>query len=334
MSSNRYPAIQGLGVVVIGRNEGERLIRCLVSLKGSGAAIVYVDSASTDASVQRAQELGATVCQLSLHVPFTAGRARNEGFARLLELHPAVRFVQFVDGDCEVASDWMRRACDHLLSNETAAIVCGRRKERYPERSVYNWLCDVEWDTPVGSVEACGGDFMVRAEVFSALGGFNAKLIAGEEPEMCYRLRKQGWEVHRIDGQMTDHDAAMTRFGQWARRSSRAGYAYAARAALHWRDRSAYCWRENGRILLWAFALPILVLMLSLLFSPWFALLALAYPLQFVRTAAQLSKAGLDAGARVYAFFVLLGKWPEFYGQTLFLTRWLSGREQRIIEYK
>ena len=44
-------APRDLGAVVIGRNEGARLERCLDSLQGTVACIVYADSGSEDGSV-------------------------------------------------------------------------------------------------------------------------------------------------------------------------------------------------------------------------------------------------------------------------------------------
>ena len=94
-----------VGVVVIGRNEGPRLERCLASLIGAAQKIVYVDSGSTDGSVQMARRLGVEVVELDMTMPFTAARARNEGFARLQHVLPSMRHVQFVDGDCEVVAE-------------------------------------------------------------------------------------------------------------------------------------------------------------------------------------------------------------------------------------
>ena len=73
-----------LGVVVIGRNEGQRLARCLQSQAERTDSVVYVDSGSTDGSVALAQSLGVQVLALDPRTPFTAARARNEGFAALL----------------------------------------------------------------------------------------------------------------------------------------------------------------------------------------------------------------------------------------------------------
>jgi GT2 family glycosyltransferase len=321
-------------VVVIGRNEGARLVRCLDSLAEQGALLVYVDSGSTDNSLEEARSRGAIIVELERDRPFTAGRARNAGFRAAREAAPEIDYVQFVDGDCEVAADWLDFATTHLDQDPGAAVVCGRRKERFPKRTVYNHLCDVEWDTPIGDADACGGDFMARAEAFAAVKGFNNMIIAGEEPELCFRLRDKGWRITRADQLMTIHDADITRLGQWARRTARAGYAYAARATLHWRAPGGYCRRENLRIVFWAAVLPGATLIGSLFISPWSTLLLLLYPLQFWRIRRHFRKTHPAAPAGAHAFFMVLGYWPQFWGQLMFFTRLATGREQRIIEYK
>lgn len=208
-----------IGVVVIGRNEGQRLERCLVSLAHGADKVMYVDSGSTDGSLQLAANLGVAVLALDMSIPFTAARARNEGFAALQRLLPSMQLVQFVDGDCEVNASWLATAQAFLEQHPAVAVVCGRRRERFPQRSVYNLLCDLEWDTPVGEAKACGGDALMRADAFAAVGGFRPDLIAGEEPELCVRLRANGWKIWRLAAEMTLHDAGMTRFTQWWRRS-------------------------------------------------------------------------------------------------------------------
>jgi GT2 family glycosyltransferase len=159
--------------------------------------------------------------------------------------------VQFVDGDCELIDTWPQAALSFLETHTDAAAVFGRRREKYPEHSVYNWLCDQEWNVPVGEVRACGGDVMMQVDALVAVGGFRDDLIAGEEPELCVRLRAAGWRIHRIDEEMTTHDAAITRMGQWWRRVVRSGYAFAQGAHLHgappeklwvWESRRAWVW--------------------------------------------------------------------------------------------
>src|SRR5262249_504972 len=196
------------------RNEGERLRRCLESAS-TGAAVVYVDSGSTDGSAGWARDYGAEVVELDMTIPFTAARARNAGFRRLKETAPRLLYVQFVDGDCELAEGWLEKAVSFLGSHAGIGFVCGRRRERHPKKSMYNWLCDQEWDRPNGEADACGGDAMILAKAFEAVGGFRDDLIASEEPELCVRLRAAGYRIWRLDLEMTLHDASMTRFGQW-----------------------------------------------------------------------------------------------------------------------
>ena len=146
-----------LGAVVIGRNEGDRFRRCLGSLQGSVSPIVYVDSGSTDGSIAHAREQGVEVVELDASIPFTAARARNAGAERIKELVGDTGLVMFVDGDCEVSSDWLPAAKAFLGQHPDYAVAAGRRRERFPDASAYNYLCDVEWNTPVGDADACGG---------------------------------------------------------------------------------------------------------------------------------------------------------------------------------
>lgn len=322
----------GIGVVVIGRNEGARLERCLDSLAGAADQVVYVDSGSTDGSVPMAQARGVEVLALDMTQPFTAARARNEGFARLHRLMPAVRYVQFVDGDCEVVTGWLPAARAFLEQHADVAVVCGRRRERFPKRSIYNQLCDLEWDTPVGQAKACGGDALMRADAFIQAAGYRADLIAGEEPELCVRLRAQGWKIWRLDAEMTLHDAAMTRFSQWWRRSLRGGYAFAEGAFLHGAAPERHWLRESRRAWVWGLGVPLATLLACALFG-WGGLsLLLVYPLQVVRLMRRgrgsLQQNGLQAG------FLVLGKFPEMCGQVKFLLKRFGVGKSVLIEYK
>jgi glycosyltransferase involved in cell wall biosynthesis len=180
------------GIVAIGRNEGSRLAACLRSIRDFVPAIVYVDSGSQDDSVALARGAGADVVELDLRTPFTAARARNAGFTRLIELHPDLEFVFFVDGDCEVADGWMSAAVAFIREHADVAVVCGIRRERYPQRSIYNRLCDIEWQSaPFGDTKACGGDALIRTLALQKAGGYDAALICGEEPDLCIRLRSE-----------------------------------------------------------------------------------------------------------------------------------------------
>jgi GT2 family glycosyltransferase len=322
-----------VGAVVIGRNEGERLRRCLESLVASQVQhCVYVDSGSTDNSVAIARTLGVAVVELDMSRPFTAARARNEGFARLRALAPALVYVQFIDGDCELVSSWIAAAKQFLDQHRESAVVCGRRRERFPESSVYNLLCDIEWDTPIGEAKACGGDALMRISAFEAVGGFRADLIAGEEPELCVRLRAAGWNIWRLDAEMTLHDAAMTRFGQWWQRTLRGGHAFAEGAFLHGKPPERHWVAESRRAWLWGLGIPVAALVATWFCGVWGLLVWAVYPLQVVRLALSGRRTRRENWWR--AFCLVLGKFPEMLGQLKFYWRKVSAGETALIEYK
>ncbi len=312
-----------IAAVLIGRNEGARLVAALAAIPPDVFPIVYVDSGSTDGSVAAAQAAEARVVNLDMSRPFTAARARNEGFAALGTDLP--EFVQFIDGDCSLDPGWIPTATAFLQANPAVAVACGRRRERFPDASIWNRLCDEEWDTPIGKALACGGDALFRTSAFVAAGGYNPTLIAGEEPELCVRLRAAGWEIWRIDAEMTLHDAAMTRFSQWWKRTRRAGHAFAEGAALHGAPPERHFVSETRRALIWGAFFPLAGL-LGAVVTPWALLLWLALPLQMLRLAPRM---GLTR-----ATFLTLGKIPEAMGVAEYWIRRLSGRRAGLIEYK
>ncbi|MBL8725963.1 MAG: glycosyltransferase family 2 protein [Planctomycetes bacterium] len=329
-----------VGVVVIGRNEGERLRRCLQSLGPDVRRAVYVDSGSQDDSVSFARSLGALVVELDPQQPFTAARARNAGFAALERERPC-EFVQFVDGDCELAAGWLLRAAAELRADPELAVVFGRRRERARAASIYNRLCDLEWDVPVGEALSCGGDALMRSVALRQCGGFDPGRIAGEEPELCLRLRRGGFRIRRIDAEMTVHDAAMHRFGQWWRRTVRAGYVEAEGLAEHGRGYPR--WRSALSNLVWAIGLPVVAAVLLVvgvhrdvlwlwLGAPVAAVLLYLRLWRRIRTTTRNRWGAADSA--LYATFCVLGKWPATQGMLVWAWRRCVGARRRLIEYK
>jgi GT2 family glycosyltransferase len=331
-----------VGVVAIGRNEGERLRRCLASL--AGRRVVYVDSGSTDGSRELARSFGADVVELDLSRPFTAARARNAGFERLTRVHPDVELVQFVDGDCMLDPDWIDVGARTLRAERDAAVVCGRRREIAPERSVYDRLCDIEWDTPVGEARACGGDALMRADAFRRVGGFDPNMIAGEEPDLCLRLLRSGYRIVRADAEMTRHEAAMTRWTQWWKRALRTGHTTAELLAKYGNAPEHRRLRRASSALFWAVALPLIAVAafawsLAAL-GPLAAALVCAatiaaYALLLARVARRCARSGRSAAdARAYAISCALAKWPETWGMLMYTARRALGQRALWIEYK
>lgn len=328
--------MSSLGVVVIGRNEGERLVRCLDSLGSHEDRIAYVDSGSTDGSVEYSKDLGVTVVALDLEIPFTAARARNEGVEALLSKSPDLNYIQFIDGDCEMREGWMEAAAAFLDSHPEIVAVCGRRRERYPEATAYNKLTDMEWDTPIGLTDECGGDVMIRVSALQQVGGYNASLIAGEEPDLCYRMSKGGGQVMRLDAEMTWHDADLHHFSQWWQRSKRAGHAYAENYYNHRKDGKAFKRKELMSIFAWGAVLPLAAIG-GIPISGGLSLLALAGYITLWRRVKHYrqSQGDQDGEAELYATYCVMGKWAQAVGAIKFFwDRLVRGKRSVLIEYK
>lgn len=335
-----------IGIVVIGRNEGGRLELCLESLiKQTTGPLVYVDSGSTDNSVNFAKKLGVYVEELDISIPFTMARGRNTGFQRLMSKNPDLRYVQFVDGDCEVESSWIATAYEFLQDRQDVSVVCGFRRERFPEKSVYNTLIDLEWQGSVGDISACGGDAMYRTEIFQNSGGFNETMIAGEEPELCLRIRRDGGVVWRLDENMVIHDAALNKFSQWWTRTKRGGYAYAEGVAMHGSSPQRHYVSELARLLFYGVAVPGLWLCamvlgglvpnLSLLMVLSTLVMMFIYIKPFIGALRTRLRLGNDfATSCLYAGFCVLAKFPEAQGALRYFANRLSGKKTALIEYK
>ncbi|QDZ08052.1 glycosyltransferase [Sphingomonas panacisoli] len=315
-----------IGIVAIGRNEGERLIRCLASMP-LGMPVVYVDSASTDGSQAAAESAGAIVLALDMARPFTAARARAEGVAMLFDRFPDTDFVMFIDGDCEMEPGWLDAGADFLSTHPDFAAVCGRRRERHPEASFYNALADLEWDTPVGEAEACGGDSMMRADAYRQAGGFDPRIIAGEEPELCSRLRKANWRVMRLDAPMTIHDAATFHFSQWWNRGVRSGFGYAQTWRATRSGGSGLYARELARAVVWAGVLPLVSIVAAVVVHPAAILL---WP---VLSLLQLIRLGAKWGMRRAVLTVTM-RYAELLGALRYGGRLASGSPGGTITYK
>lgn len=328
--------MSNVGIVAIGRNEGERLHRCLNSVIGRGLTLVYVDSGSTDGSIELARDLGVEVVELDLSQPFSAARARNEGFERLCQINPEIGFVQFVDGDCEVIDGWLDRAVRTLEDHPDVAVVCGRRRERFPERTVYNRLADLEWDSPVGEANACGGDAMMRVEAVGKVGGYNPMIIAAEDDEVCLRIRREGWKVLRLDYEMTMHDMAMTRLWQWWRRSTRTGHAYAEGSAMYGRTPERHFVRQTRSTIVWGILIPLTALGLAWPTRGLSFILMAGYFLLYRRTYRYYSvqRGWPSADARLFARWIVLAKFPHALGLIRYWLGRLSGQRSAGIEYR
>jgi hypothetical protein len=302
-----------------------------------GCPVVYVDSGSSDGSLERA----ASLCDLALGLdparPFSAARARNEGLRALVAARPQLQLIQFLDGDCTLLPGWLEAAEPAMAADAARAVVVGPLRERHPEASAYNRMCALEWRSTPGDLTnfgALGGIMLVRVDVFMRVGGFDEQIIAGEDSEFGVRVALAGFKVTKIAVEMATHDADIQRFAQWWRRAVRGGHAIGQRFSLHGRDAIGDCARERRSVLVWGLTLPVTIVVLAPATHGLSLLLAVGYSVLGQRIVRYRRGQGDSAAdARLYARFVVIGKFAEAWGLLKFYVNNMAGRF-RIIEYK
>ena len=327
-----------LSVVVIGRNEGERLSRCLESishmrpLQGS-IEVIYVDSGSTDGSLERAVQFKAKVKRLESANPCAAA-ARNVGW-RVAK----APIIFFLDGDTVLESNFVADSIAEL-NDPNVAVVFGNRREIKPKASIYNRVLDLDWNAPAGIVEFCGGDALMRREVLESVGGFDERLIAGEEPEMCRRIRALGFTILHVDRPMTGHDLAMTRFSQYWRRAVRTGYAY-AEVSARFRNTDLPLWdRKARRNIVHGAGLLGIIVGAPLCSIAFHSLIPVATAVAIIavlaiRTAIKFRwKTADPATILLFGLHSHLVQIPLLFGQLKYQRDRFTGRTSKLIEYK
>jgi cellulose synthase/poly-beta-1,6-N-acetylglucosamine synthase-like glycosyltransferase len=331
--------LPALSVVVIGRNEGQRLVRCLKSIASihsahEGIEIIYVDSSSSDGSVEAAARLGAQTIALDAERP-TAALGRNAGWKQA-----RAEYILFLDGDTILHPDFPARAFAAILADDSIAAVWGHRREIHPETSVYNHILDLDWIYAPGPAEFCGGDVLMRRAALEAAGGYDGTLIAGEEPELCRRMRALGYGILHIDAPMTGHDLEMRRFGQYWKRALRAGHAYAEVSSRFRRTGDPF-WqsvridnlRRGG---FWTLSFLTAVVLSGVLRSVLPAVLWLALLLVLSLRSAMKARWKSQSGWTLflYGLHSQLQQVPILIGQLGFDLDPRKGRQRKLIEYK
>jgi GT2 family glycosyltransferase len=323
--------------VVIGRNEGDRLLPSLRSVLQAELNLIYVDSGSADGSADLARSLEIPTVELDPSRPFSAARGRNEGLSEAVRRWPDAPYLLFLDGDCVLDADFPAAAAEKLEQDPECAIVTGHLAERSAQSSIYNRMCAIEWQGPPGPIQnmnGLGGNMVVRVAEFRDVGGFNEQAISGEEADLGVRLGLRGFSAIKIDQKMATHDAQMFRFGQWWTRAVRNGHSLAHRYATHGRTRFRDGLSGLRSALFWGFALPVTVLLLLWLTHGLSLLLLVGYGLLGWRIYRHYLREGrTPSDALLMARFLIYAKFAEFLGVVRYCLNRARGRFH-IIEWK
>ncbi len=319
-----------IGVVIIGVNVKNHLADCVRSVRAADypqdlIAITYVDGGSTDGSEQIAGRLGGIAVIALNDAHPTPGRGRNAGWKAA-----QAPLIQFLDADTTVDPHWFKRAVTAL--NGHVAAVCGWRREKYPQKNVFHKLTQMEWRYETGPCRYFGGDVLIRRQTLAATGGFDESLVAGEDPELSYRIRHQAGRIVRIDAAMTTHDINMGTWRQYWKRACRSGYAY-AEIGLRFVNRKEKLWfRELLRVSAVALLPPAVaaagIAMGHAAVAGVMAVLIIGRPflrLHRIKTESQCNW----AEALLYAGHATVVIYPQFCGVVRYLAGRLLGRPLR-----
>jgi GT2 family glycosyltransferase len=316
-----------IGIVIIGRNEGERLKKCLGSVLKHNCKTVYVDSDSNDGSPGLAKTLLSEVVCLDSSLPMNAAIARNAGFKHIMQCYPKLQYIHFIDADCELAEGWLAAAYDFLEKHSNNVAVCGRLREKNVNLSIYARQCDMSWYIPPGEIESCGGIATIKASIFKKLNGFNETLIAGEEAELYERARAKGYKVNCIDAFMGLHDSAIVSLKQWWVRNIRTGFVYADNIG-----KVNYNSQRRG-VLIWGAIMPFAIAVISFINLLGISL-SLIYPAQIIRITLKLDIPYKFSDKLLEGFFCVFAKFPQLLGLVKYKLNVLLKSDVKIIEYK
>ena len=330
--------LPSLSVVIIGRNEGQRLIDCINSVLAmnnppDNLEIIYVDSDSKDGSPERALALGVQVIVVHPKRP-AAAIGRNAGWQ---VAHAPL--ILFLDGDTILQPNFTKKALKNF-EDPTVAIVYGHIYELYPQNSIYQRVLNLDWIDEAGIVEFCGGNALIRRHVLEEVGGYNELLIAGEEPEMCQRIRTRGYTILHIDQPMALHDLGIFRFSQYWQRTERGGHAYAEISTM-FKNTAIPLWQHESRKNLFHATLLVILFVIglftSLFLTAWWPLLISVglFALLSIRSAWKARwKSTNKFTLFLYGLHSQFQHIPIAFGQlSYFYHRW-RGKRRHLIEYK
>lgn len=261
-----------ISVIVIGRNEGERLAACLDSahtaLRSLLHELIYVDSRSTDDSLQIAAAHGAR-CFLLEETDTTAGLGRYVGTQEARG-----EYLLFLDGDMQLQPGFVERAMTAMASRGYDG-VCGIREDVYMQGGRIVSRCENYFGcTRERIAPEFGGAIFLRADALARCGGWSPDTIACEEAELHARLLSADCRVGELPVPMIVHtDAVRDSRGAlgviFSRR--RLGEGQAFRCAMAHGQARAYLRREHGKFLCYALDW-LCVLLLILLKEPGLAI--------------------------------------------------------------
>ncbi|MDB4634321.1 glycosyltransferase [Rubripirellula sp.] len=234
MDTNHNNEKPEVTAVIIGRNEEEYIAMAIKSVlkvgtRLGGVEVIFVDSASTDQSIEVAAEFPIRILQLKPDWPLCVAAGRYTGVR-----HAKGKHILFLDGDSEVGEQWLVEATEFLNANPLYGGVAGVLNERYVDESgecIGGKENVRDQDLTVYKTEkkSLGGIALFRSEAIDQVGSVNPHLPTAEDHELCLRLRVRGFKLATIPGVMaTKYTEDRNTLHEIMRRSRTRMYDYGA----------------------------------------------------------------------------------------------------------
>ena len=242
-----------ISAIVIGKNEGARLDACMSSIRSAMGVlaheIIYVDSRSSDDSVERAKAHGAR-CYVLGAQKTTAGLGRYVGTQEAKG-----EYLLFLDGDMQLQKGFCEKAMMAMAQRSYDGCT-GIRKDIY----LKNGEIVGENDNYFGCraeriVPEFGGALFIKKEALEKAGGWSPDTIACEEAELHARLKAHKLQIAELPVNMIIHtDAVREDRGVLgvALSRRRLGEGQALRCAMAAGQANAYITHENEKFLLYS----------------------------------------------------------------------------------
>jgi len=188
--------IDEITFIIIGRNEAINLPRCFSSIKKISKNIIFVDSDSSDNSIEIAKEYKIkTILKVKSNYG-TPALSRSVGAKKV-----KTKYIHFVDGDMEIEESWPQKAIDRLESNNKIAAVHGYKKVYTKNDKDFYILSDSkDWQA-----DYLQGAFLIDRSIYNIAGGLDGRLFGEEERDLYVRIKAHGYEAWYIHQLMASH---------------------------------------------------------------------------------------------------------------------------------
>lgn len=182
--------------VIIGRNESLHLARTFRSVLDITEKIVYVDSNSTDNSIEIAKSFGIQKIIKVSSTYGTAALSRSIGASEV-----TTKYIQFLDGDETIERGWLEKAIIKIETNENIAGVHGYKKVYKKDDKHYFVMADKkDWEP-----DYLQGAFLIDREVYESAGGMETRIFGEEERDLYVRVKSMGYQIWYLHELMASH---------------------------------------------------------------------------------------------------------------------------------